>query len=321
MRAFAGFIAVCLLVSGCSLLKPSGTSLYQFVRESSVEVLVDGRLEGSGWFAGPDGYVITAAHAVNGTNVCNIEIISGTAGRLPAEIAAKDNGNDIALLRVIGGKQPFSFLRIAKQIPAPGDPVYLYGVALFNHSIMLGGIVAREGTTFTYYPDRQMLVRCYHVTAPSPPGTSGGPWVNSRGLVVGNQSGFITHNNAGAGIALVASPDAIRKLVSTRESVSTPMLGCGLEELWTQSVGFIKRFPKGTEGLITIPIHKDGPVEAAGLSKESLITAVEGKPVRYKDDFYKVIHEKKPGDKINVTVLDPDKSIPHDVQITLGNLE
>jgi serine protease Do len=292
----------CLIASGCASIKsPHGSKLYQAARSASVEILVDGRLEGSGWFADPEGYVITAAHAVGGTNI-NIEISSDIFDRLPAEIAARDKGSDIALLRVIGGKRPFPFLRIAKQIPAAGSPVYLYGAALFHHAIMLGGMVAREGTTFTYYTDRQMLVRCYHVTAPSPPGTSGGPWIDGRGNVIGNQSGFITHNNAGAGIALVAPPDAIQRLVSTRQSVITPTLGCGLEELWTQSVGFIKRFPKGTEGIITIPIHKGGPVEAAGLNKESLIVAIEGKPIRYKDDLY-------------------DKTEPHDVQITLGNLD
>ena len=318
-RAAAGFVAVCILLSGCSILKPSPSGIYHSVNAASVEILVDGRIEGSGWFAASDGYIITAAHAVNKTNACNVEIISGSAGRLPAEIVAKDNGNDIALLHVTGGRPPFPFLRISEEMPSPGDSLYLYGIAMFNHSIMLGGIAARENTTFTYYSHLQMLVRCYHVTAPSPPGTSGGPWVNTRGLVAGNQSGFITHNNTGAGIALVAPPDAIRRLVSTHQSTVTPTLGCGLEELWTQSVGFIKRFPEGTEGLITIPIHENGAAAAAGLNKESLITAVEGKPVRYKDDLYNVIYDMKPGDQVNLTILDPDTTDPHNVQLTLGH--
>lgn len=312
---------ISLLMAGCAVTGSRHTaSLYQRVKNASVEILVDGHLEGSGWFADAEGFVITAAHAVSRTNT-NIEIISENIGRLPVEIVAADRGHDIALLKVKNGKEPFSFLKIAQCIPEPSKPVYLYGAALFHHGIMLGGIVAREGTTFTYYTDRQMLVRCYHVTAPSPPGTSGGPWIDKDGDVVGNQSGFITHHGTGAGIALVAPPDAIKKLVTSKKSIPTPTLGCGLEELWTQSPGFIKRFPSSTEGVITIPIHAGGPVEAAGLTKESLIVSIEGKSVRYKDDLYKAIHARKPGDIIKVKVLDPDKSTTRNVQITLGNLE
>jgi len=313
--------AMLTFTNGCTTNNGShGRDLYQCVKTASVEILVNGHLEGSGWFADPEGYVITAAHAVNKTNI-TIEIVSDNKGRLPAEITAIDRGHDIALLQIKGRKQPYPFLKVAHGIPEPSKPVYLYGAALFHHGIMLGGIVARDGTTFTYYTDRQMLVRCYHVTAPSPPGTSGGPWIDDRGNVVGNQSGFITHHGTGAGIALVAPPDAIQRLVTSRKSIPTPTLGCGLEELWTQSPGFINRFPKGTEGVITIPIHAGGPVEAANLNKESLIISVEGKAVRYKDDLYKAIHTRKPGEKINVKVLDPDKNTPRNVQITLGSLD
>ncbi|OGV66579.1 MAG: hypothetical protein A2283_05355 [Lentisphaerae bacterium RIFOXYA12_FULL_48_11] len=324
IRQFPGILIIAVILTalnGCTTNKSShGRDLYQHVKTASVEILVNGHLEGSGWFGDPEGYVITAAHAVNKTNI-TIEIISGEKRRLPAEITAIDRGHDIALLKINGSKEPYPFLKIATGIPEPSKPVYLYGAALFHHGIMLGGIVARDGTTFTYYTDRQMLVRCYHVTAPSPPGTSGGPWIDRNGAVVGNQSGFITHHGTGAGIALVAPPDAIQRLITSRKSIPTPTLGCGLEELWTQSPGFIKRFPPGTEGVITIPIHANGPVESAGLNKESLILSVEGKPVRYKDDLYKTIHIRKPGDTINVKVLAPDTTTPRDVKITLGNLE
>jgi len=314
-------INVLTLLNGCISINGSRRAdLYHHVKQAAVEIIVDGHLEGSGWFADPKGYVITAAHAVSRTNTA-IEVLSESRGRLQAEIVASDRGHDVALLLVKGGTKPFPFLEIAGTIPKPEDTIYLYGTALYNHGIMLGGTVARDGTTFTYYTDRKMLVRCYHVTSPSPPGTSGGPWVDRHGLVVGNQSGFITHNGSGAGIAIVAPPNAIKRLVASRKSIPTPTIGCGLEELWTQSPGFIKRFPKGTEGVITIPIDKDGPVDVAGLNTESLIVSVEGKAIRYKDDLYRVAHDRRPGDIINVKVMDPDKTIQRNVQIKLGSFK
>lgn len=310
-----------VLLSGCLAPRPSHNScLYQRIKSAAVEVLVDGRIEGSGWFVNAAGDVITAAHAVSRTN-STLEVLVTTRERLPADVIASDKGHDLALLRVRGGNTHHPFLRVADQFPAAGESVYLYGIPVFQHGVMLGGIVARDDTTFTYYSDRQMLVRCYHITAPSPPGTSGGPWVDARGHVVGNQSGFLTDKGVGAGVALVSPPDAIRRLITTRTSVPTATLGCGLEELWTQSPGFIRRFPKGAEGVVTVPMDKGGPAETAGLTKESLIVAIQGRAVRYKDDVYGMVHVKKPGDLIRVTVLDPDQTTARDVQIKLGQLD
>src|SRR5688500_12296323 len=43
---------------------PAGEAVYERARAASVEVLVAWRQEGSGWFADPDGLVVTAAHVV-----------------------------------------------------------------------------------------------------------------------------------------------------------------------------------------------------------------------------------------------------------------
>src|SRR6266404_1229802 len=50
------------------LLAPplDGAALYDRARAASVEILVAGRQDGSGWFASDDGLVVTAAHVVWG---------------------------------------------------------------------------------------------------------------------------------------------------------------------------------------------------------------------------------------------------------------
>src|SRR5438132_9591073 len=69
-----GFLAVCLGSSArpdAPALAPDehpldGAALYDHVRAASVEILIAGRQDGSGWFASDDGLVVTAAHVVWG---------------------------------------------------------------------------------------------------------------------------------------------------------------------------------------------------------------------------------------------------------------
>jgi len=313
--------AVSLACVSCVSSRSPASGLYVKARAASVDILVDGRQEGSGWFASEDGCVVTAAHVVRGASN-NVEVLwaAGT-NRMPAGIVALDKGHDLALLRVAKRRQPYPFLAAAATMPGPGEQVYLYGTALFVHDIILGGMVARGDCTFNYYGGLSLSVRCYHVTAPSPPGTSGGPWVDARGTVVGNQSGFINQEKAGSGIAVVTPPDAICRLVAQKKTVATASMGCGFEELWSQQKGYTSRFPAGTEGLVTIPIEPGRAADKAGLNKESVILKFDGIPVRYRDEAYRLIRQHKPGDRITLSVLDPDTAKPHDVILVLGELE
>jgi S1-C subfamily serine protease len=161
----------------------------------------------------------------------------------------------------------------------------------------------------------------FFITGTSPEGTSGGCWVDRGGRVVGVQSGYLNSPKAPAGIAMASPPDAIRRLLATQTSVETPTLGTRLDELWTQPAGFIARFPKGTEGIITVVPQKDGPVAKAGLTKESLITSIDGQPVVYLDDAFGIIRPKKPGDEVTLEVMDPDKKPKRTVKVRLAKVK
>src|SRR5258707_706852 len=97
-----------------------GTALYDHVRSASVEILIAGRQDGSGWFASDDGLVVTAAHVVWGHvgrkgEGHRVEVISPKLGRLDAEIVAVDRGHDLALLQVNLGDAKPSFLKVAEK--------------------------------------------------------------------------------------------------------------------------------------------------------------------------------------------------------------
>ena len=135
--------------------------------------------------------MVTAAHMVwNKTN--KLEIVSHASGRVPANVVAVDRAHDLALVQVPPGKRPYPFLKVAMQIPAPLTEIYLFGAPMFRHETLLAGKVARATDSYEFRNEMKCFSRIYYVAAPSPQGTSGGCWVNARGLVVGNQSGLIS---------------------------------------------------------------------------------------------------------------------------------
>ena len=306
---------------GC-VPRPSfdGAALYASVRRASVFVLADGRHRGSGFFAAPDGIVVTAAHMLKG-KADGYEVVSPEAGRLKAERLALDFGHDVALLRVAPRAKPYPALPIAEQLPAPGSQVFLFGDPVFRHRMLLAGFVAVGAPRYDYSPGTGCYTRSCYVAGTSPEGTSGGCWVDRRGRVVGVQSGYLNSTKAPAVIAMMCPPDAIRHLLAAKASRPTPTLGTRIDELWTQPTGFIARFPKGTEGLVTVVPEKDGPVAKAGLNKESLITALDGKPVAYVDDVMALIRAKGPGDEVTLDVLDPDGKPPRRVKVRLVDVK
>ena len=323
-RHTVAFATLACLFAGCSTAPAAepGTKpdLYDRVHAASIELLVDGRLSGSGWFADAEGLFITAAHAVVGQKG-EFEVITGDGARLEAKLEAIDLGHDIALMRVKPRDGGFPTLPIAEKMPAPTSAAYLFGAPQFRHALLVRGSIARAAPEYEYYGNTRVYVRIYHVSAPSPHGTSGGCWVDPQGRVIGNQSGLMLHNGAGNGLAFVAPTDAIKRLVSTRKSAVTPTMDGAFEELWEQEVKNIRKFPKRAEGVIVAVAHKGGPLKAAGLNRETLITAIDGKPVRYRRDLLNAVRARAVGDTVKLTVLDAGKAEPREVALKLISLE
>ncbi len=318
-RAAGAALAVWFLC-GCTP-RPSldGRALYESVRQASVFLLANGRHLGSGFFATPDGLVVTSAHMAKGKGG-SLEVVSPVAGRVRAETVAMDLGHDVALVRAATGGGPVPWLSLAAAVPPPGTAIFLFGDPVFHHRMLLTGFVSVAQPSYSYNPGCGCYIRVFYAAGTSPEGTSGGCWVDSRGRVVGVQSGFLNSPKAPAGIAMVCPPDAIRGLLATRKSAETPTLGTRLDELWTQPEGFIARFPKGTQGVLTVVPEKDGPVAKAGMTKESLITAIDGRPVAFLWDVLDAVLAKRPGDEVMLQVLDPGAKAPRTVAVRLGKV-
>jgi serine protease Do len=296
----------------------SRPSLYEKVKRASLEILVDDHLAGTAVFVGNEGLVFTAAHVV-GRPESRVEVLSPVAGRQKAEVVAVDLGHDLALLKVAPRDGGFPGLALADEAPRAGADVYLMGTPIFRHAVMLRGMLARDGPTFEFYGDR--YVEIVHVAATVQSGTSGGPWFDGRGELVGIQSGIMSAKEIPVGIAFVVPLAALRRLVQTQRTAATASPGLAVEETWQQQQDTLKRFPPRTEGLVVRRIKGDGPAARAGVRQWDVITRADGKTVRLPDELLRLVRAKAPGDSLTLTLLSPDGAGTREATLRLGALE
>ena len=230
---FAALLAV-LVIGGASCVTPvpSVPAVYERVQPAAVEILVNGRMAGSGSIVDAGGSVLIAAHMLPAGNEAHLEAHSSTLGRQPLRLIALDLAHDLALLQLPLQAEEYPHLTIAQRSPGPGEPVYLYGAPVFRHDVMISGKIARAQPTFEFYDGafREIL----HISGISPIGTSGGPWVNARGELIGVQSAAMTIKGAHQGIAYASPLASLKGLLEKKKTVQSATMQTGVEELWKE---------------------------------------------------------------------------------------
>jgi S1-C subfamily serine protease len=331
--------AACLLALNLACGNdPQGPSpeVYDSLRRASVEVLVDDRLKGSGWFARTDGAVLTSAHVVAGfprhpaedaeklqTRLARerVEVMSPTVGRLPAKIVAIDRGHDLALLQV--ARRSYPALPIARENPRAGDVVFLLGHMQTEHEVLLRGHVAQSQPVYVYFDDQTCYVRAVAINAMTGPGVSGAAWVNADGEVVAQMCGVMLHRKGRTGIAHATPSGDIAALLETGRSAHTPTLRVHVREVWDEDRDYLRRVPTATEGLVVQVVLAGSPLAEAKIVANDIILEVDGDPVRHRDDLLAAVRKKAPGDEVRLKVMRPQaaKAETWEVTVVLQRLE
>jgi serine protease Do len=300
---------------------PSATEkIYQRCQAACVEVLVNGRHSGSGWFARADGLVVTAGHLFERRDG-DVEVVSPGHGRLACSLLAVDRGHDIAVLKTKAAAGGFPVLGFSSAPMRVGDEVFQFGAPLFRAGVLQPGRVAQPETSFEFYPDRKGYVEVVHVAAMMQPGTSGGPWLDRGGNVVGLQSGLMSMEGKPLGIAFVVPAASIRGLLKTLCDAATPDAGFWVDQLWERDAEFLKQFPARSEGLAVSGVRKDGSAAQAGLEPGDVVISAEGKKVVRIRELLEIIRGKKVGEQLQLTLLRAGASGPLQRTLTLDRAE
>ncbi|MBP6640593.1 MAG: trypsin-like peptidase domain-containing protein [Bacteroidia bacterium] len=167
--------------------------MVQYSTQSCVTISTDAG-HGSGALISEDGYVLTAAHVVDGVN--RLAVIFSNGVELEAKVVAIDNQYDIALLKTPGSK--YKALPLGQGLTAGlGEEVITIGTPgdiELGQSISKGILSGKRKQDDIVYLQTDVAVS---------PGNSGGPLMNSKGQIIGViQRKLLGQGIEGVGFAL-----------------------------------------------------------------------------------------------------------------------
>jgi S1-C subfamily serine protease len=262
---------------------------------STVMVLGRKRMPSSGILYAPD-LVLTAEHTIQRDDDLIVQLADGS--RLPAEVAGRDPGSDLALLRISDGESTPAVIsqedvRVGELVLALGRP------STSGIEASLGVISAIDGPARTR---RGGMVEKYIRTDAVPlPGFSGGPLVNANGDIIGINTSGLAHGSLLTIPAEVAWK--IAKNLAEHGSIKRGYLGIR-SQLVELPQGVADDSDKVQEtGLLVVHIEAESPASQSDLMVGDIITGVNGVPVHDHDDLFGQLVGEVVGQPTEVKVL------------------
>ena len=266
-------------------------------RAGKSTVLVDARRKfpASGIaFAGD--LILTADHVIERDE--DIKVILGDGTEVPARIAGRDPGTDLAVLKLDGASAvpaevSKTAARVGQFVLAIGRPSARGIESSFGTINSIGGPVRTGRGT--------LLERYIKTDVVSYPGFSGGPLVNGDGTIFGiNTSGF------GHGGAVTIPADIAWKIAETlarHGKVKRGYLGIRSQvvELPADSKKALKR--EQDSGLLLVGLEVDSPAGKGGLMVGDILVGVAGEPVAHQDDLFVNLGADVVGKPVPIDIL------------------
>lgn len=248
---------------------------------------------GSGFVIDTAGHVVTNEHVVE--NGDSFRVRFGENGDpIPAKLLGADKSNDLAVLQIdpakAGGElQPVQLG--SSDALKPGEPTIAIGSPFGLEGTVTSGIVSALDRTIQA-PNGFSISGAIQTDAAINPGNSGGPLLDSQGRVIGVNSQIASQSGSNSGVGFAIPVDQVKRVVPFLEKgEKAPHAYLGVASGETQAGGAqIGQIVAG------------GPADKAGLREGDRVVQIGGQPVRSPDDLSAAVNDRKPGEKVQVTV-------------------
>lgn len=267
-----------------------------------------------GWTAGgsgsavaftPDGFLVTSAHVVAGTDRGTAAFVDGSEREL--RVVGRDPLSDLAVVRADGEVTPAelgdaSRLRVGQLVVAVGNPLGFAGSVTAGVVSALGrSLAARDGRS------SRLVENVIQTDAALNPGNSGGALADSRGRVVGINTAV-----AGVGLGLAVPIDA-----ATRAILAALMRDGRVRRAFLGIVGGSRPLPGPAaarlgrrQALEVVQLLDGSPAAAAGVRPGDLIVSLDGSPIGGVGDLQRLLVGELVGRRIELRVERDGREVP-----------
>jgi len=286
------------------------------------------RAEGSGWVYDDQNHVITNQHVVD--NSTNIKVTTQDGSTYDATLVGTDPSTDLAVIKVnapAGKLQPLQLgdsdaLVVGDGVVAIGSPFGLEGsVTSGIVSALHREMQAPNG--FTINDSIQTDAAINH-------GNSGGPLIDLSGNVIGVNAQIESDGGGSDGVGFAIPASTIRTVVP--ELISSGKVQHAYLGVKIQTIGSdVSAQLNAAAGAAVADVTAGSPAATAGLKAGGaektidgvpyptggdVITAFDGKAIATSTELQLAVDSKKPGDKVELTVVNGGKT--RTVTVTLG---
>jgi serine protease Do len=254
-------------------------------------------VQGSGFIVSQDGYILTNNHVVEDAEKIMVTLLDGR--ELQAKLIGTDPSTEVAVIKIDANNlhalemADSDTLEVGSWVIAIGNPFGL------SHTVTAGIVSAkgRSGLGLSTYED------FIQTDAAINPGNSGGPLVDLDGKVVGINTAIVGANiNIGIGLAIpINIAKSVYDQLVQKGKVVRGFLGVTIQDITPDLAESFKL--KDTKGVIVPDVSPDSAAAKAGLKAGEIIVAFDGQPVEKAAEFQRRVAMKKPGSKVEITVL------------------
>jgi serine protease Do len=253
---------------------------------------------GSGFFISADGYIVTNNHVVE--NAETIKVVLKDETELDATVVGRDEGSDLAVIKVKGGRTNFPFVnfenagkpRVGDWVIAVGNPFGLGGTAT-------AGIISAYGRDIG-----ETFVDYIQIDAPINRGNSGGPTFDIYGRVIGVNTAIFSPSggSVGIGFAIPAEiADNVTKQLISGGKIQRGYIGATIQNFTAELAE--AQGMTGQKGAIVSDTVPGGPSARAGLMSGDVVVAINGVSVKTSTELTREVAKGKPGDALKLDVI------------------
>lgn len=271
----------------------------------------------SGIIISKDGYIVTNNHVVEDGDSFTVKVFDtdpetglSESETYEATLCGTDSDTDLAVLKIDGSDLPAVKLGDSDQLRL-GDDVIAIGNPLGYNTSVTKGIISGLNRQVS---DSKRGLTAIQTDTPINSGNSGGALFNTYGEVVGvvNEKRVDSYaESLGFAITINEAKEVIEDLINKGYVSGRAMLGITYLKISETAATYRGE----TAGWQITDINKDMKIAESGLIVGDTIVEIDGISV-FDDKVDDIFTDKKPGDKVTVTVVRTN-SLGHDKKVDI----